>query len=255
MLISLQFHTLNKPITKIFMPNRSPDSTNPQAIWFDSDLLDAVTAEWFTADYWRQQHLLSGQAKGRGTTYFFNYHHHEFVLRHYKRGGLIGKILSDQYWYSGLHKTRAWRELHLLLKLQELSLPAPRPVAAMVERHFGYYTADIITERIPNAEDVHHILIRKKLNTNVWHKIGKTIATFHQHQIYHHDLNIHNIMLDNQYKPWLIDFDKCGVKAGDDWKQTNISRLKRSLEKEAGMIEDYQFDSSDWTALIDGYKS
>ena len=37
-------------------------------------------------------------------------------------------------------------------------------------------------------------------------------------------------------KCWLIDFDKCGQKSGDSWKQGNLERLHRSFVKEVGRM-------------------
>lgn len=55
----------------------------------------------------------------------------------------------------------------------------------------------------------------------------------HDLGINHTDLNIHNILMDEQEKFWIIDFDKCFQQSGESWKQGNLERLKRSFEKEA----------------------
>lgn len=225
------------------------------AIWFNSELVEQVSNDWFDPDYWRKKGQLIGSADGRGTTYFFSFDQNDWVLRHYKRGGLVGKVLNDQYLYTGLNQTRAWQELNLLLKLNELALPAPTPLAARVIKHFGYYTADLISAKIAEAQDIHQLLLERPLNSQIWESIGATIALFHQHQVYHHDLNIHNIMLDANEKVWLIDFDKCAVKQGQRWKQDNISRLHRSLKKEFGKATHYHFTEQDWLNLVSGYQN
>ncbi len=229
-------------------------SSKAQSIWFDSELVSQVNATWFDPDHWRTKGAISGEALGRGTTFFFHNAGKNMVLRHYRRGGLIGKILSDQYWYSGLNQTRPWRELMLLLKLQEYDLPAPRPVAAMVDKKWFYYRADIITMRIPDASDAHHMLQQHALPAENWQDIGRCIKRFHQHQIYHHDLNIHNIMLDNREKVWLIDFDKCSEKPGKDWKTANLKRLRRSLDKEKAKVPVFHFEDRNWQSLLQGYE-
>ena len=86
-------------------------------------------------------------------------------------------------------------------------------------------------KKISSAKDLHHILLANSLTADVWKKIGQTIAKFHHHQIYLHDLNIHNIMLDIENEVWLIDFDKCQIRQGSNWKNSNIARLKRSFER------------------------
>lgn len=228
---------------------------NNQHIWADKHYLPDITPEFFDGQYWRQKKALIGTSVGRGTTYFFKHNDQEFVLRHYLRGGLIGKLLTDQYLFTGSENTRAQQERKLLQHLQSLGLPAPVPVASNITKKGFHYCADLITLKIPNAIDVHHILLEKTLSEEIWQRIGQTIAQFHQHQIYHHDLNIHNIMLDDSGKVWLIDFDKCTVKTGEEWKQQNVDRLLRSLQKEQQKSESYNYISQNWQELMAGYSS
>ena len=113
----------------------------------------------------------------------------------------------------------------------------------------------MITARIDGAQDVHNVLMQRSLSKLEWHHIGATIVRFHQHQVFHHDLNIHNIMLDAKGQAWLIDFDKCGIKSGNRWKQANLQRLLRSLQKEANNYSNYGFKHENWRSLIEGYRS
>jgi 3-deoxy-D-manno-octulosonic acid kinase len=225
---------------------------NNKVILFDPAHFTAPEEQIFSYQYWESNEAIVGQALGRGTTYFFQHNNNEYVLRHYRRGGLIGKVLSDQYMYKGIEQSRAWQEFKLLQYMQTLGLTSPEPSAAMVTKRGLYYQADIISKKIPNAQDLHHILLEKRLSADVWKKIGQTIAKFHNHQIYHHDLNIHNIMLDNEYRVWLIDFDKCGIKQGNNWKKSNIARLKRSFGKEQ-RLRSIHWQLSDWQILMSAY--
>lgn len=225
---------------------------NSHVMLFDAEHFSEPTPEIFTGHFWHTQNAITGQAKGRGTTYFFQHHQNEYVLRHYRRGGLVGKVLSDQYLYTGLEQSRAWQEFKLLQHMQTLDLACPTPIAAMLSKSGLYYQADIISTKIPSAQDLHHILLDKSLTTEMWHKVGRTIAEFHHHQVYHHDLNIHNIMLDAEHNVWLIDFDKCGIKQGDNWKQSNLARLKRSFEKEK-RLNNIHWQLADWQILMYAY--
>ncbi len=225
-------------------------------ILFDPLVFLSPGSEMFDSAYWQAQNSLTGSAIGRGTTYFFCYNDSEFVLRHYRRGGLIGKFLQDQYLYTGLGNTRAWQEFQLLSHMRDLDLPVPRPAAAcVVNNGRGFYRADLICERIPDATDIHQLLLKAPLDKQTWHNIGKTISKFHQHQVFHCDLNIHNIMLDSRQKVWLIDFDKCRFRAVDKWKSTNIERLKRSIQKEQSLYSHYHVDESSIQSLLEGYIS
>lgn len=236
------------------MHSQSPKWQDNQIIWNNSELLPDIDSNGFDGRWWKEKGDLTGESVGRGTTYFFRCGHSEFVLRHYLRGGLIGKILSDQYLFTSLENTRAWQEKDLLLHMKGLDLPVPTPAAARIVKHGFYYRADLITQKIANAQDVHHILLNAELSDDTWRKIGAIIARFHAHQIYHHDLNIHNIMLDDASKVWLIDFDKCGLKDGSDWQQKNIERLHRSLLKESAKFNGYRFTQQNWQNLLAGYQ-
>ena len=91
-------------------------SVKSHIMLFDAGHFPVPVPKMFTGQYWKTQNAITGQATGRGTTYFFQHNKNEYVLRHYRRGGLIGKVLSDQYMYTGIEKSRAWREFKLYSK-------------------------------------------------------------------------------------------------------------------------------------------
>ena len=206
---------------------------NSRILYQKSCKLD-VFAPIFSKDYWQEKKAITGSASGRGQTLFIRHKSSELILRPYLRGGLPGKILTDQFFFTGFEKTRAWREFLLLLDI-------------------------VIIKRIPNAKDLHQVLSERvlpneTLSNHVWHSIGATISQFHRHQVYHHDLNIKNIMLDHQQKTWLIDFDRCGIIPGHSWKQKNLDRLHRSLVKEKNKNPAIQWTEENWQALLTGYQ-
>lgn len=222
---------------------------------FDDSRVAQPAPSWFDPEYWHQQQKVTGQAKGRGTTLFIQDKGNRWVLRHYRRGGLIGKLINDSYLFTGLRHTRSFSEFALLVKMRSLSLPVPRPVAAHVHRRGWLYRADIMTDLIPDARDIHAVLCERELDKLTWRLIGQTIARFHRHQIYHHDLNIRNLMLDGQNTVWLIDFDRCSERAGDAWKQGNLDRLYRSLNKEKGREPRFHWHPDHWQWLLEGYRA
>lgn len=180
------------------------------------------------------------------------------MLRHYYRGGLFGKLIHDSYWYSGLENTRAYRELDLLQQLRALGLHAPIPTAARITRSGLFYRADIIIEKIPGATDAFHQLLEAPLSESVWQSIGRCIRSFHNHRVYHSDLNIHNIMIDDKGAIWLIDFDKGEIREpgkNEDWKAANLARLKRSLLKEQVKHPQFHWQEDQWQWLLQGYQS
>ncbi len=209
----------------------------------------------FTSEHWQQLNAISGQAQGRGTTWFFKHCGREMVLRHYFRGGLIGKLFTDHYVYTGLNNTRPIREFNLLSHISSLDLPAPQPIAVHVKkRPLSCYTGDIITQKIDKAADLVSLLSERALSPEELNIIGETVKRFHDHNIYHHDLNAHNILLDGQNTAWLIDFDQGAIRKGSDsWKQQNLDRLKRSFEKEQLRLATFHWNKQSWRHLLEGY--
>lgn len=231
-------------------------------IWYDPELIDAATDEIFSADYWRERNQISGQASGRSTAWFIDTgndaDHEKWLLRHYYRGGLVGKFNRDRFAREPVAKTRGMAEFSLLLKLRELQLPVPKPIAARYERAPWWgYRADILVEVIPNAQDLFHILSERSILSGTWADVGAAIKRLHSFGVYHSDLNCHNLMLDADNKVWIVDFDKCGFREAGEWQQANLDRLRRSLRKERDKAKEqgssFHWHESDWQALLDGY--
>lgn len=200
---------------------------------------------------------LLGASKGRGITWFLRTQAElgmNSVLRHYYRGGLFGRLVKDRYFFVSLGKTRAAQEFDLLTQMHAWSLPVPRPIAFKITRAFGCYQADILLEKIENTQDLSQILQKGELSAVQYQQIGVLIRQLHNRQVHHSDLNIHNILLDNHGKFWLIDFDKCQIQPGEAWKSQNLDRLLRSFHKEQNRLG-IHFSEANWAALCQGYQT
>jgi 3-deoxy-D-manno-octulosonic acid kinase len=228
---------------------------------YDSDDVSTFMPEMLNSDYWQAKNAIVGSAQGRGTTWFIATANsvgimRNWVLRHYYRGGLIGKVINDQYLYTGIANTRAAREFALLKLMRALDLPAPKPVAFRVIKHGLFYRADLLSSRIENASDLVALLSKHEISELLWLKIGKVIKSFHQQGIYHHDLNAHNILIDDNNKIWLIDFDQGEQRQKQiKWPEENMARLLRSFRKESNRVTNFQWREKNWQALLNGYQS
>lgn len=221
---------------------------NNQVVWFDDELISDPSQPIFEQKYWQSINKVVGSAKGRGTTWFVQLDGMQAALRHYRRGGLFGKLVKDQYWFSGWEQTRSAEEFQLLLTLRNAGVNVPRPIAARAVKLGLTYQADLLSERIPNARDLVSILQERALSKEMYKKIGQEIAKMHTANVNHTDLNIHNILIDNQDRVWIIDFDKCHLASEGQWQKRNLERLKRSFSKEKTK-RDIQWNESDFEAL------
>ncbi len=192
-------------------------------------------------------------AMGRAEARFFSHRGLDLVLKQYLRGGMIAPLLGDRYFGVKPENTRSFREFRLLHKLQVLELPSPVPVAASAERSGLFFRAALVTQEIPNATPLADQLTLEALDDAVWQDAGRCVRQFHNHDVYHADLNARNILL-SENKVYLIDFDKGAFRyMGDSWKASNLARLKRSLLKFKSLNQTFYFDENNWKTLLTGY--
>jgi 3-deoxy-D-manno-octulosonic acid kinase len=177
----------------------------------------------------------------------------QFVLRHYVRGGLFGRLVRDTYIFSGEDLTRSFMEWRLLDKLAANNMNVPRPAAARFCRRGTFYTADLITVRIPDVVSLCEYIADAERGEEFWQALGASIWKFHQAGVYHADMNAYNIQVDADGDIWMLDFDKGSLKAPGPWQQETLSRLHRSLEKVLGLNPKLYFAKGNWDQLLEGY--
>ena len=131
------------------------------AMLYDASRAGNATASWFEPAFWQERGEIEGEARGRGAVQFIKTGEKAFVLRHYRRGGLIAQLAKDRYVWRGEAETRAWREWQLLYHLHRAGLPVPTPVAARYRRQGLTYSADLITERLADSESLASLLRKR----------------------------------------------------------------------------------------------
>ena len=191
------------------------------------------------------------QTGGRGAAWQVDIDGEVFVCRHYRRGGMMAHLSSDLYVWTGLERTRAYREFAVMRRAACAGLPVPKPAAAMVCREGGlwglgslFYRASILTPRIDHVGS-----LSKVGSESGWFNAGRAIAQMHAAGIWHADLNVHNILLDAQDQAWLIDFDRAKERVTDSQLfKGNLSRLLRSVNKVCP-----ELGQRLWPVLCDGY--
>jgi 3-deoxy-D-manno-octulosonic acid kinase len=209
---------------------------------------------WFDRDYWQSAGAPLGEKTGRGAVVVLEQGAARWVLRHYKRGGLVARFVEDHYVWKGLEHTRAFREWRLLAQLRALGLPVPRPIAARVERSGLLYRADIITRYLPGTRPLSAIL-NEAAAVEVWAEIGAMIRAFHDCGVDHPDLTAHNILMAPEGKEvFLVDFDNAHVRPKGRWQDAGLARLERSLRKVA-LETGVPFDPDGWRLLEEAYRA
>lgn len=231
--------------------------TRKGAIVYDSDIFDEVSEDLFRPRGWQQVSPVTGalRAAGRGNTLIVGDGEREFVLRRFVRGGMIGRVIKDTYLWHGEDETRSFLEWRLLRKLVAMGLRVPVPAAARYRKTAMFYTADLLTVRIPGIRSLAERLIESPGGTEFWQDLGKEIAILHEAGVYHADMNAYNVQVDDAAQVWLLDFDRGRLDASGTWKQETLRRLHRSLRKVSTLSPQLNFAESDWEQLLQGYFS
>jgi 3-deoxy-D-manno-octulosonic acid kinase len=223
----------------------------------------------FDPQFWRARGELIAAAAGRGSAWFIASRDHQaddhqsgerqWVLRHYRRGGVIARLSPDRYVWAGEDRVRAFAEWRLLDIMRQRGLPVPKPVAARYQREGPWYRCDLITERIVDAEPLSSMLARGTLAESAWRAVGAAVARLHHAGVDHADLNAHNILLDADGAVSVIDFDRGRLRARGGagtqciWVARNLGRLRRSLAKISRGFPPGRYSGQEWKWFMAGY--
>lgn len=225
-------------------------------VWVDPDRFDEASVDLFDPAWWQRQGKSQDRSAGRGRVLQVHDARGAYLLRHYYRGGLMARIIRDRFLAQPLIRSRAMAEFLLLGQLRARDLPVPHACAARHIRRGLFYSADILVALIPDARDVAHLLHHDRaLTGQQWQRLGHAVRRLHDEQVFHRDLNCHNLMLDGAGQAWIVDFDKCGFRAGDTWKADNLARLLRSLRKERRLDPALRWSEADWQPFLAGYEA
>lgn len=225
-------------------------------VWADSKRFDDASGALFDPEAWRRRGTAEKLGAGRGNIHTVADARGRYLLRHYYRGGLMARVSRDLFLAQPVASSRAMQEFTLLRSLRRQGLPVPRAAAALYRRVGIWYRADILVEQIPDAVDTARLMHHQRSLTDAeWQALGQAVRRMHDAQCLHSDLNCHNLMLDAQGRAWIVDFDKCGFRPGDDWKAGNLERLLRSLRKELRLDPDFRWDESRWPVFLAAYAS
>lgn len=223
-------------------------------IVYDNSAVPQMSEHLFDYASWPDADAAPGYSGGRGATLFIEHEGDPWVLRHYHRGGQIGQLLKDGFLFMGGGRTRPMLEYDLLDWIYKQGLPSPQPVAARYVRRGLYYTADLITRRLPQVTPLSLRLAEGPLQTSIWTQVGECVGQFHAARVYHADLTAHNLQISDANKIYLLDFDRGRRMAGSGgWQNSNLSRLKRSFLK---ISEGHSicFNEVCWGELMKGYR-
>ena len=222
-------------------------------IVYDADHIQHPGTHLFDPQYWHERGAVAGEAQGRGRALLLETDFGPAVLRQYLRGGWAARVSRDRYRFSGFERSRPVQEFGLLETLSAADLPVPGPLAAMCERDGAFYTGWLLMRRIMNVTPLADVIESRRDDPGLWRATGASIRRFHDFGLDHADLNARNILVGENDRIYLIDFDRARLRKCDSRAYSpNLRRLHRSLQK----LWPRPFRASlepCWTMLLEGY--
>jgi 3-deoxy-D-manno-octulosonic acid kinase len=159
------------------------------------------------------------------------------VLRLSRRGGLLARVVRSTY--AGV-RPRPLRELVVISEARRRGVPAPEVLAARVEGRLLYRGA-LVTAEVPAAVTLLDALRRAPdaaTRRALAASAGRAIARMHAAGVFHADLNLRNILVqqgsDEAAVVTLVDFDRARLRGSSlsaVSRRRNLRRLSRSLAK------------------------
>ncbi len=227
---------------------------------YDAELPHPARPEWFEPAWWRERDALTGEAGGRGTALLIDAGEAaagaHWVLRRFRRGGLIRQLVDRHYLWLGEARTRGFAEWRLLAHLHDAGLPVPRPVAACYRRRGAMcYVAELITARLPDNRTLRELYTDDAVPPEVWPRVGAVLRRMHAAGACHTDLNAGNLLVTGGGDVFIVDFDQGSLRRPGRWQAGNLARLRRSLQKTAVQGGREALAPEHWAALLRGYRS
>jgi 3-deoxy-D-manno-octulosonic acid kinase len=99
------------------------------------------------------------------------------------------------------------------------------------------------------------LLQQGRLARRTWQDVGSCIRRFHDAGYCHADLNSRNILVDAAQKIWLLDWDRGRRQRSGAWREANLGRLQRDLEKRRRLYRQWHYTDFDFAALRSAYEA
>ena len=169
---------------------------------------------------------------GRGAAYGVTLGACPAVVRHARRGGLLGPLLGDRY----LGTPRPFRELDWSRRLADAGIPTPVLLAGAWRRSGLVHRADVATARVAGS-DLADLFFGAEppaapRRAAILRAVGRMVRRLHHAGFVHPDLQLRNVLVGGTPpEAWLLDVESCRVATDAGDRARNLRRFYSSWEK------------------------
>ncbi len=206
--------------------------------------------------------------QGRGLVQEIPLSNQKAFIKSFLRGGLISQLIENKFLHTHFCKDvycikyRPFGELKILENLYAQGIPVPKPLAAYVKTScFGLlYQGAIATEKIHGAKNLLSIIKESKdskdPSLNEWVKnisleAGKISKKILNAGIFHVDLHLGNVLLDQNNNVFIIDFDRAVFF--NERQKTSI--YKKTISRWLKSCKKYQVEEIAGKYFIEGFNN
>lgn len=153
------------------------------------------------------------------------------VIKEYRRGGLIGRLLGNSHLRIGTGRAESEVEYLNLAAANKVNVPAP---IGYVETKGFIYKAWSVLREIPGATSLAEMARQDTSKVDlILDKAAAEIVKLIQSRIFHIDLHPGNVLISDSGEVFLIDFDKASKFTGElkDLRDMYLCRWRRAVIK------------------------
>ncbi|MCK4378322.1 MAG: phosphotransferase [Deltaproteobacteria bacterium] len=153
------------------------------------------------------------------------------VIKSYRRGGFMRHLVKSTYLKWG--KTRSQLEYEILLKMADLGVNVPEPVAYAYQGKFCYRSW-LVSREIKQQQTLADLsFVDEGRTRTVMGKVLDQVSLLIKNNLHHVDLHPGNVLVDSNDRVYIIDFDKAYFFGGSRkrlWHKY-VMRWQRAVSK------------------------
>ncbi len=207
--------------------------TRPEYFLFLRDALHAHETMYAYAAV--RPDAISLPGRPGGASYQLETPHGEWVVRRYRRGGVVAALLGDRYLRVGA--ARPLRELEVSAAARARGVRTPEVMAVVTQSAGPFVRGELATAYVADSEDLAVLGFGKSRASAeqqhaAWEAVGRLVHELAAAGLSHPDLNLKNILIrwvPEAPEAWVVDLDRCTIGRAD--ASAMWSRLRRSLAK------------------------
>ena len=182
--------------------------------------------------FWGALRPMQG-ASGRGGVGLLEVEGCALVVRPYRRGGALARLLSDRY----PSPARALAELEVLRELQVRGVPVVAPVAAVARRRGAFWRLRLCTERLVDGRTLPQFLADfPSARRRAVEAVGAAVRLAFDAGLRHPDLHVDNVLCQprgDEVHAVLVDLDRARIDGplSARAREEMLARMQRYVEK------------------------